>query len=557
MSSELISSSPAWHALQQHAQQEVSQLHLRELLEDRERCLECTAEHDGIFLDFSRQRVTAQTLKLLLELAETADVAGKIQRLKDGQHLNVSEDRAAMHIALRASPQDRYLVDGEDVVPAVRAVVDKISAFAARVRSGEWKGATGKPITAVVAIGIGGSYLGANFVYEALRTDKTAAAEAQGRELRFLANVDPVGVARAVEGLHPETTLGIVISKTFTTRETMLNARTLRRWFVSALGEQAVGRHMVACSTNLKDVKAFGIDPELAFEFWDWVGGRYSVTSAVGLLPLTLHYGPAVVARFLAGCRSLDQHFVSAPLQRNLPALMGLLGVWNNNFLGFRSRALACYSEAMLKLAPHIQQVDMESNGKRVTTEGRAVDFGTGEVNFGEPGTNSQHSFFQLFHQGQVVPVDFIGFQRSQQPLDAPDEDVPNHDELMANFFAQPDALATGKTERELQAEGVSAAVIPHRVMPGNRPSNVLLLPQLSAYEVGQLLALYEHRTVVEGFVWGINSFDQFGVELGKKLADKVRKQLQASRKKGDEVKGFNPSTSALITRFVGKQSNL
>ena len=553
----LINTSTAWTKLSEHARTEVPSLHLRELLQDQARYAQCTAEYDGIFYDFSRQKVTPQTLSLLFELAEQAQLPSKIAQLKAGQHVNVSEDRAAMHLALRAAPSDHYMVDGRNVVPDVRAVIDKITQFANRVRSGDWKGSTGQPITAVVAIGIGGSYLGANFVYEALRTDKTAAAEAKGRELRFLANVDPVGVTRALEGLKPESTLAIVISKTFTTRETMLNARTVRRWFVSALGEASIAQHMVACSTNIKDVTAFGIDPNNAFEFWDWVGGRYSVTSAVGLLPLTLQFGPAVVDRFLQGCRSLDQHFLTAPLRVNLPVLMGLLGVWNNNFLGYRSRALACYSEAMLKLAPHIQQVDMESNGKRVTVEGHAVPYATGEVNFGEPGTNSQHSFFQLFHQGQVVPVDFVGFLHSQQPIDEQSEEVANHDELMANFFAQPDALATGKTEAELKAEGVDAAVIPHRVMPGNRPSNVLLLPQLSAYEVGQLLALYEHRTVVEGFVWGINSFDQFGVELGKKLADKVRKQMVSSRKNGEQVQGFNPSTQQLLGRFLNQQAKL
>ena len=555
-SSPLINSSAAWQKLQEHCRTDIPSLHLRDLLQDSSRYSRCTVEFDSIFYDFSRQKVTTKTLDLLFDLAKEAALSEKIASLKSGAHVNSSEDRAAMHIALRASAQDHYIVDGKNVVPDVRAVIDKISEFSNRVRSGEWKGATGQPLTAVVAIGIGGSYLGANFVYEALRTDKTAAKEATGRELRFLANVDPVGVTRALEGLNPATTLGIVISKTFTTRETMLNARTLRRWFTSALGESSIAHHMVACSTNLKDVKAFGINPDNAFEFWDWVGGRYSVTSAVGLLPLTLQYGPTVVDRFLQGCRSIDQHFLSAPVPQNLPILMGLLGVWNNNFLGYRSRALACYSEAMLKLAPHIQQVDMESNGKRVTVQGHVVDFATGEVNFGEPGTNSQHSFFQLFHQGQVVPVDFIGFVQSQQPIDDASEEVANHDELMANFFAQPDALATGKTEAELKAEGVDATVIPHRVMPGNRPSNVFLLPVLSAYEVGQLLALYEHRTVVEGFIWGINSFDQFGVELGKKLADKVRKQMVGSRKKGEEVKGFNPSTDALLAKFLGAKSS-
>lgn len=557
MSTPLISSTPAWKALEQHAKTDIPSLHLRELLQDKSRYSHCTAEFDNIFYDFSRQKITPRTLELLFALANTANVTKKLAAFKAGEHVNISEDRAAMHIALRAAKSDTYNVDGENVVPAVHAVIDKINTFSEKVRSGAWKGATGKPITAVVAIGIGGSYLGANFVYEALRTDKSAAKEAEGRELRFLANVDPVGVTRALEGLKPETTLAIVISKTFTTRETMLNARTIRRWFVDSLGEQSIAHHMVACSTNVKDVKAFGINPDNVFEFWDWVGGRYSVTSAVGLLPLTLHFGTAQVNSFLSGCRSIDQHFLSAPMEKNLPMLLGLLGVWNNNFLGYHSRALACYSEAMLKLAPHIQQVDMESNGKHVTVDGQVCDFATGEVNFGEPGTNSQHSFFQLFHQGQVVPVDFVGFTHSQQPIDAADEEVANHDELMANFFAQPDALATGKTEDELKAEGIPPHLIPHRLFPGNRPSNVLLLPQLTAFEIGQLLALYEHRTVVQGFVWNIDSFDQWGVELGKKLADKVRKQMVGSRKKGEEVSGFNPSTQALLSRYFGKQSKL
>ncbi len=522
-----------------------------------------------------------------------------------------------------------YKVDGENVVPAVHTVLNQIRDFSEAIRSGAWKGATGKTLTSVVAIGIGGSYLGANFVYEALHTDATSAAAAKGRQLRFLANVDPVGSARALEGLDPETTLAIVISKTFTTRETILNARTVRAWLRAKLGDGAdvVAKHMVAVSTNLKDVAAFGIDAKKGtFAFWDWVGGRYSVTSAVGLLPLALHYSYATVDRFLAGCRSLDHHFLTAAPRSNLPYILGLFGIWNNNFLGYKSRALACYSEAMLRLAPHIQQVDMESNGKRVTTDGKVATFSTGEVNFGEPGTNSQHSFFQLFHQvsarrgggkkkknknkhnqaknadgekgkasltsfffmlvcfffflllppfvccrccsfslsssvcylffhflqGQVVPVDFVGFCSSQHAVNLPEYEVSNHDELMSNFFAQPDALAVGKSAEELSAEGVAQNVIPHRVMPGNRPSNVLLLQKLTAYEVGQLLALYEHRTVVQGFVWDINSFDQYGVELGKKLADEVRKQMVTSRAATNAKidPKFNPSTAALLNRY-------
>lgn len=545
---------PAWRSLQSHVS-EIDGVHLKNLVDDPNRYAVAHAEFDNVFVDFSRQRVTAQTLNLLFDLAEQADVQGKIKKMASGAHLNSSEDRAVMHLALRSHLADAYTVDGVDASAQVHAVLKKIYAFAADVRGGKWLGATGKPLTNVVAIGIGGSYLGAQFVAEALKNDAEAAAAAKGREIRFLANVDPVGVTRALDGLQAEHTLVIVISKTFTTRETMLNARTVRKWIVDKLGEKAVAKHVVAVSTNLKDVAAFGIDPKNAFEFWDWVGGRYSVTSAVGVLPLALHYGEKLVTRFLDGCRSIDQNFLHSKPRENLPLILGLLGVWNSSFLGLRSRALIPYSEALHKLAPHIQQVDMESNGKRVTLEGKAVDFPTGEVNFGEPGTNSQHSFFQLIHQGQHVPVDFIGFAESQTPIDLKEDDVPNHDELMANFFAQPDALAFGKGEAELKAEGVPAKLIPHRLFPGNRPSTVILLQKLTAYEVGQLLSLYEHRTAVQGFIWGINSFDQFGVELGKVLATKVRASLKSSRKSGAAVTGFNVSTTNLLNRYLAHKS--
>jgi len=553
----LVSASPAWRALEQHAATLLSSgetTSLRSLLADPDRAKQCQAEHDGILMDFARQRVNKQTMNMLFDLAESSNVRGKVSDLRSGKSVNSTEGRSVMHIALRASQDEEYVVNGENVVPHVHQVLRQIRDFSHAVRSGAWKGATGKQLTNVVAIGIGGSYLGANFVYEALHTDPEAAGQALGRNLRFLANVDPVAVSRALEGLDPATTLAIVISKTFTTRETLLNARTVRKWLTKALGDkpEVVRKHMVAVSTNLKDVAAFGIDAEKGtFAFWDWVGGRYSVTSAVGLLPLALHYSYATVDKFLAGCRSVDHHFLTAPPRENLPFLLGLLGIWNTNFLGYHSRALICYSEAMCKLAPHIQQVDMESNGKRVTTDGQPVNFATGEVNFGEPGTNAQHSFFQLLHQGQAVPVDFIGFLTSQNPVNLPEYEVSSHDELMANFFAQPDALACGKTAAELAAEGVPPALIPHRVMPGDRPSTVILLPKLGAYEVGQILALYEHRTVVQGFVWGINSFDQFGVELGKKLADKVRSQMVASRKnEAAGIHNFNPSTTNLLNRY-------
>ena len=359
-------------------------------------------------------------------------------------------------------------------------------------------------------------------------------------------------MARNLDGLNPETTLVVVVSKTFTTAETMLNAKTLRRWLVTAMGADCVGKHMVAVSTNLEAVADFGIDPENAFGFWDWVGGRYSVSSAVGVVPLALQYGMEHVDAFLAGAHRIDQHFLNTPLEKNLPAILGLFGVWNSTFLGRADRALLPYCQALLKLAPHIQQVDMESNGKRVTLDGTAVDFPTGEVNFGEPGTNGQHSFYQLLHQGRVVPADFIGFCKSQRPMDVEGEPVANHDELMANFFAQPDALAVGKTAEEVKAEGVADSLVPHKVFPGNRPSNSLLvLDALTPEGVGRVLALYEHRTAVQGFVWGINSFDQWGVELGKVLAKQVRGQLSKSRKNNAPVEGFNPSTTALLRKYL------
>jgi glucose-6-phosphate isomerase len=546
-----IASSPAWKSLAGHVEA-IAATHLRVLMGDAKRCAALCAEHDGVLLDYSRQNVTPETMKLLIALAKEADLPAKLRAMAAGGKLNITENRSVLHVALRAAPGQRIMVDGQDAVAQVHAVLARIKAFTERVRSGKWKGATGRRLTDVVAIGIGGSYLGPEFVFEALRTDPVATKAAKGRRLRFLANVDPIDATRALDGLDPATTLVVVISKTFTTAETMLNAKTARAWLVKKLGKDAVPKHMVAVSTNLKDVAAFGIDPANAFGFWDWVGGRYSVCSAVGVVPLALQYGFAQVERFLAGARSVDQHLLSAPLERNLPVLMGLLGVWNSTFLGHATRALLPYCQALLKLAPHIQQVDMESNGKRVALDGSELPFAAGEINFGEPGTNGQHSFYQLVHQGRVVPADFIGFKTSQQPVLVKGEAVSNHDELMANFFAQPDALAVGKTAEQCRAEGVPEALVPHKVFPGNRPSNVLLLERLDAYSTGQLLALYEHRTAVQGFIWGINSFDQWGVELGKVLAKQVRGQLAASRAGGAKVAGFNPATTALLKRYLG-----
>jgi glucose-6-phosphate isomerase len=545
-----VASSPAWKALASHVEA-VRGTHLRDLLKDARRCAALTAEHDGVLIDYSRQNATQETMALLVALAREANLEGRLKAMCSGAKLNTTENRAALHVALRAAANERIMLDGQDVVGEVHKVLARIKAFSSAVRAGRWKGATGKKITAVVAIGIGGSYLGPEFVAEALRTDPTAARAAAGRTLRFLANVDPVDSARALHGLDPATTMAVVVSKTFTTAETMLNAKTVRAWLVRALGRESVAKHMVAVSTNLPEVSAFGIDPANAFGFWDWVGGRYSVCSAVGMLPLALQYGYPVMEKFLAGARAIDRHLVSAPLEDNLPVILGLLGVWNSTFQGHATRALLPYSQALLRLPAHIQQVDMESNGKRVGLDGRQLAFEAGEINFGEPGTNGQHSFYQLVHQGRVVPADFIGFRISQHPLKVKGEAVDNHDELMANFFAQPDALALGKTADQCRAEGVPEALVAHKVFPGNRPSTVILLDRLNAYTTGQILALYEHRTVVQGFIWGINSFDQWGVELGKVLAKQVRSQLAESRRRKAEVKGFNPSTTALLKRYL------
>ncbi|MCC7170989.1 MAG: glucose-6-phosphate isomerase [Planctomycetes bacterium] len=541
---------PAFVALRQHAV-EVGSMHLRDLMQDPERCRALTAQHDGVFLDASRQLVTAKTMDLLMALAEQAGVATKVAAMMRGERINGTEKRAVLHTALRAPKARKLVVDGVDVIAEIHAVNARIKKFAEAVRTGRWKGATGKKLVDVVAIGIGGSYLGPEFVAEALRTDKACAKAAAGRRLRFLANVDPIDVARALEGLDPAATLVVVISKTFTTAETMLNAKTVRSWLVKALGPKSVAKHMVAVSTNLEAVAKFGIDPANAFGFWDWVGGRYSVCAAVGLVPLALQFGWKPIERFLAGAHAIDRHFATAPLRKNLPVLLGMFGVWNSTFLGHATRALLPYCQALHRFAAHIQQVDMESNGKRVALDGSTLPFAAGEIDFGEPGTNGQHSFYQLLHQGRVVPADFIGFVESQQPLAVKGEKVVNHDELMANFFAQPDALAFGKTADECRAEGVADELVPHKMFPGNRPSNVLLLQRLDAYTTGQLLALYEHRTAVQGFVWGNNSFDQMGVELGKVLGVKVREQLAKSRAGAKAITGFNASTTAMLKRYL------
>jgi len=557
--SDSIAATPAWKALQEHVA-DIERTHLKDLMADQNRCEALIKEDLGLYIDFSRQRMTMETVQKLLDLAEAANLKGKIDAMFSGEHINSTEDRAVLHVATRARREQKIMESGKDVVPDVWDVLDKIKAFSDKVRSGEWTGVTGKPIKNVVAIGIGGSFLGPAFVHTALRTEPQAMGSAKGRSLRFLANVDPIDVARALQGLDPEETMAVIISKTFTTAETMLNARTVRTWLTAQLGTEAVAKHMVAVSTNLKLVKEFGINTDNAFGFWDWVGGRYSVCSAVGVLPLALTYGFDITEQFLSGANSMDDHFKSAPLGSNLPVLMGLTSLWNISFLGYPARAILPYCQALSKLAPHIQQVSMESNGKGVDIEGNPLPFEAGEIDFGEPGTNGQHSFYQLIHQGRVVPCDFIGIVRSQQSVYLKGEIVSNHDELMSNFFAQADALAYGKSREELRSQNVPDYLIPHRTFTGNRPSLSVLLPELNAYTVGQLLALYEHQVAVQGFIWNINSFDQWGVELGKVLASKVRQAMFEARNKHrfmNNSDGFNYSTTRLLNKYLAGKTQL
>eukprot|EP00604_Paraphysomonas_vestita_P003166 CAMPEP_0174821094 /NCGR_PEP_ID=MMETSP1107-20130205/5382_1 /TAXON_ID=36770 /ORGANISM="Paraphysomonas vestita, Strain GFlagA" /LENGTH=496 /DNA_ID=CAMNT_0016037769 /DNA_START=242 /DNA_END=1728 /DNA_ORIENTATION=+ len=496
-------------------------------------------------------------MDLLFDLAGVAGLDIKRAAMGAGNHINSTEDRAVMHMALRSPATKSFIVDGVDVVPDVHSVLNKITSFSESVRNKQWVGATGRPIVNIISVGIGGSYLGPEFVYEALRTDPVGKVTSQGRTLRFLANVDPVDVARATHGLDPTETLVVIVSKTFTTAETMLNAKTLREWLIRGIpniaSSEIISKHMVAVSSAVPKATAFGIDSQNVFGFWDWVGGRYSVCSAVGVLPLALHYGMNVVNEFLAGAHDMDVHFFEAPMRQNLPVILGLLGVWNSTFLGHETRAILPYAQALLRFPAHIQQLDMESNGKRVGLDGSVLPFSCGEIIFGEPGTNGQHSFYQLIHQGRIIPAEFIGFCVSPNPISVDGESVSNHDELMSNFFAQPDALAYGKTIDELIAEGVPAHLLPHKEFPGNRPSLSLLFPELNARSCGQLLALYEHRVAVQGFIWGINSFDQWGVELGKVLATRVRGAISNARNTGNAPVGsFNPSTTQLMSKYLG-----
>ena len=537
----------AWTKLKAHAAVLQTQ-HLRTLLSNKPRSQACSATFEDILLDYSHSKVDEEALRLLGELATATRLYEKIGAMFKGEVINPTEKRQVLHVALRmTTPQNPALAT---IVPEVVRIRERCLSFANSIRSGESKGITGETLTTTLCIGIGGSYLGPEFVAEALRTDKVGRVTAKGRTLRFLANVDPVDFIRATDGLDPARTLVVIISKTFTTAETMMNAKRARDWLLSGLSshpaEQVLKHHLCAVSTNLQKTAEFGVDNERVFGFWDWVGGRFSVSSAVGLVPLYLQYGD-VVDLFLAGARSIDEHFLATAnetdYRRNLPVLMGLLGVWNATCLGFGGRAVLPYSQALVRFAAHIQQLDMESNGKQCTVAGERVD-STGPIVFGEPGTNGQHSFYQLLHQGRTVPAEFIAFCKSQS------EDAEAHNELMSNFFAQPDALALGKTVEDLRAENCPEALFPHKVFDGDKPSLSLLFGELNAYTCGQLLALYEHRVAVEGFLWGINSFDQYGVELGKVLATRVKGVV--SRNNPEEVQA--EASAQLLAYYLARR---
>jgi len=533
---------PAWTALRDH-HASIAGTHLRELFaDDLQRGERLTAEACGIYLDFSKNRITADTVRLLLQLADESGLRERIEAMFAGAKINLTEDRAVLHVALRAPRGERFAVDNVDVVPAVHEVLGRMAELAERVRSGKWTGHTGKPIVNIVNIGIGGSDLGPVMAYEALR-------HYSARELtfRFVSNVDGTDFAEATRDLDPEQTLFIVSSKTFTTLETMTNAATARAWVLEAMDSKAaIARHFVAVSTNSEAVEEFGIDVMNMFGFWDWVGGRYSMDSAIGLSTM-IAVGADAFGEMLAGFQEMDEHFRSAPFDANLPVLLGLLTVWYADFFDAQTQAVLPYDQYLKRFPAYLQQLTMESNGKHVTLSGETVDYATGPVYWGEPGTNGQHSFYQLIHQGtELIPADFIGFTHTLNPLDAAD-DATHHDLLTANVFAQGEALAFGKTAEQVKDEGTDDWLVPHRVFEGNRPSNTLLLERLTPRSLGSLIALYEHSVFTQGTIWSINSFDQWGVELGKVLAKKVAGELSAD----DEPDlAHDSSTNALIRRY-------
>lgn len=528
---------PAWKALRTHADQ-IRGKQLRELFaEDSSRGERLTAEAEGIFLDYSKNRVTDETLKLLVQLAEESGLKARTEAMFTGEKINITENRAVLHVALRAPKSEKIFVDGEDVVPGVHEVLEKMAAFADRVRSGEWKGHTGKRIKNVVNIGIGGSDLGPVMAYEALK-------HYSQRDLtfRFVSNVDGTDFAEAVQDLDAEETLFLVASKTFTTLETMTNAHTARDWALARLKDEAsVAKHFVAISTNAKEVAKFGIDTANMFGFWDWVGGRYSMDSAIGLSTM-IAIGPKNFREMLDGFHAMDVHFRTTPIEKNLPALLGLLTIWYTEFFDAQTQAVLPYEQYLKRFPAYLQQLTMESNGKHVTLDGGTVEYQTGQIYWGEPGTNGQHSFYQLIHQGtRLIPCDFIGFYKTLNPLGR------HHDMLMANVFAQAEALAFGKTAEQVKAEGTPDWLVPHRVFEGNRPSNTILAEVLTPGVLGKLVALYEHAVFTQGVVWNIDSFDQWGVELGKVLATKILGELEAE---GEPTLEHDSSTTSLIKRY-------
>lgn len=529
---------PAWKALQSHSQ-EIAKTTLRQLFDkDAERGTRYTTDAVGIFLDYSKNRITDDTLKLLVQLANERGLKDRIAAMFRGDKINVTENRAVLHVALRAPKGESILVDGEDVVPGVHAVLDKMSAFSDKVRSGAWKGHTGKRIRNIINIGIGGSDLGPVMAYEALKYYSQ-----RDLTFRFVSNVDGTDFVEAVHDLNADETLFLVASKTFTTLETMTNAHAARAWALKGLGgdESAVAKHFVAISTNAKEVAKFGIDTANMFGFWDWVGGRYSMDSAIGLSTM-LAVGPDNFRALLNGFHQMDEHFRTAPFEKNLPVLMGLLTVWYTDFFDAQTQAVLPYEQYLKRFPAYLQQLTMESNGKHVTLEGNPVTNDTGPIYWGEPGTNGQHSFYQLIHQGtRLIPCDFIAFHKSLNPLGA------QHDMLLANVFAQGEALAFGKTADEVKAEGSADWLVPHRVFKGNRPTNTILLEQLTPAALGKLVALYEHNVFTQGTIWNVNSFDQWGVELGKVLAQRIIPELTSEV----EAKlGHDTSTNALISRY-------
>jgi glucose-6-phosphate isomerase len=528
---------PAWKALAAH-HETLRDTHLRTLFAgDPGRGERLVAEGAGLHLDYSKNRVTDETLRLLLDLAASAGLRRRIDAMFAGEKINVTEGRAVLHVALRAPRGATIVVDGENVVPAVHAVLDRMADLATRIRTDAWRGHTGRPIRSVVNIGIGGSDLGPMMAYEALRpwSDRRLT-------FRFVSNIDGAEFVEATRDLDPAETLFVVSSKTFTTAETMKNAQTARAWSLAALRDDAaVARHFVAASTNTAEVRRFGIDPANMFEFWDWVGGRYSVDSAIGL-SLMIAIGPEPFQEMLAGFHAMDEHFRTAPFDRNLPVLLGLLGIWYGDFFGAETHAVLPYSHYLGRFSAYLQQLDMESNGKRVTRDGRPVEYPTGPVVWGQPGTNGQHAFYQLIHQGtRIIPCDFIGFATPPSGL------RDHHDLLMANVFAQTEALAFGKTAEEVATEGVAPALVPHRTFEGNRPTNTILAERHDSATLGKLVALYEHKVFVQGTIWDINSFDQWGVELGKVLAQRIVPELEAPRLPD---LAHDSSTNALIRRY-------